>query len=225
MKKMDSFKCTIIKADEIVIKERAMPLSAAYDEESGGQSGKGSDGYDDYNISETEKLKRETERHIKTAKEENYKKGFADGIQHSKKEVNSSLEAAAVLIKKVSRVRDEILLNTEQQVVKLAFAIAEKVINQEVTTRRDIVLSVLKKALNNISETEGMKIRLNPHDFRYMMEMKKDFLQSFEGIRNVTFEEDTAVKRGGAVVETMFGEVDARLESQLREIKEAMLHQ
>jgi flagellar biosynthesis/type III secretory pathway protein FliH len=40
----------------------------------------------------------------------------------------------------------------------------------------------------------------------------------------MVFEEDSSVKRGGAVVETMFGEVDARLENQLKEIKTALLH-
>jgi flagellar assembly protein FliH len=113
---------------------------------------------------------------------------------------------------------------TEEQIVKLALAIAEKILNQEVATHKDVILGVLKGALKNISETEGMKIRLNPNDFRYMMEAKKDFLQSFEGLRNVVFEEDVAIKRGGAVVETMFGEVDARLENQLKEIKKAMMH-
>jgi flagellar biosynthesis/type III secretory pathway protein FliH len=41
----------------------------------------------------------------------------------------------------------------------------------------------------------------------------------------VEFEEDASIKRGGAIVETMFGEVDARIESQLKEIQAAMLNQ
>ena len=85
-------------------------------------------------------------------------------------------------------------------------------------TSKEVILGVLKGVLKNISETEGMKIRLNPQDFRYIMEVRKDFLQSIDGVRNVVFEEDVSIKRGGAVVETMFGEVDARLESQIKEI-------
>ena len=108
--------------------------------------------------------------------------------------------------------------------VRLSIAVAEKILQQEVSTRKEIILDVIKNALKNISETEGMKIRLNGQDFRYMMEVKKDFLQSFEGIRNIVFEEDSSIKRGGVVVETLFGEVDARLENQLKEIKSALLH-
>ena len=43
--------------------------------------------------------------------------------------------------------------------VKLAIAIAEKILHQEVSTRKEIILEVLKGALKNIAETEGMKIR------------------------------------------------------------------
>ena len=107
----------------------------------------------------------------------------------------------------------------------LAIAIAEKIVNEEVATRKEIILGVLKGALKNIAETDGMKIRINPQDFSYMMEIKKDFLESFDGVRNVVFEEDASIKRGGAIVETMFGEVDARIESQLKEIQAAMLNQ
>jgi flagellar assembly protein FliH len=129
------------------------------------------------------------------------------------------------MTKMIPLIKKETIEKTEEQIIGLAIAIAEKIINQEVATRKEIILGVLKGALKNIAETDGMKIRINPQDFRYMMEVKKDFLQSFDGIRNVVFEEDASIKRGGAIVETMFGEVDARLESQLKEIKAAMLHQ
>jgi flagellar assembly protein FliH len=67
-----------------------------------------------------------------------------------------------------------------------------------------------------------MKIRLNPRDFLHIMEVKHDFLQSIDGLKNVIFEEDSGIPPGGAVIETSFGEVDARLEQQLREIRIAM---
>jgi flagellar assembly protein FliH len=133
------------------------------------------------------------------------------------------VEVLLATLKALPEIRKDILEKGEEQILKLAFAIAEKIIHQEVTTRKDVIVGVLKEALKNVADTEGIKIHLHPQDFRYMMEIKKDFLQSFDGIRNIVFEEDASVKRGGVVAETMFGEVDARLESQLKEIKAAML--
>jgi flagellar assembly protein FliH len=170
-----------------------------------------------------EKLQAERELHLSRVSDESYRKGFTEGVEKQKKEIKPVLDALSTMTGMIPLVRKDIIAKTGEQIVKLALAIAEKVINQEVETRKEVILGVLKGVLRNISETEGMKIRLNPQDFRYMMEVRKDFFQSIDGVRNVVFEEDMSIKRGGAVVETMFGEVDARLESQMEEIRAAML--
>jgi flagellar assembly protein FliH len=224
MKKMDSYKANVIKADEVVNSGKAVPLSCVY--------GRGNVSNSDLpeneenpQPTEQERNQREMELRIQQINDAGYKKGYKEGVEFQKKEVLPALDAIATMTKTIPLIKKDILEKTEEQIVKLAIAIAEKILNQEVATKKEIILGVLKNALKNISETDGMKIRLNPHDFRYMMEVKKDFLQSIDGVRNVIFEEDSAIKRGGAIVETMFGEVDARLENQLKEIKAAMLHQ
>jgi flagellar assembly protein FliH len=70
-----------------------------------------------------------------------------------------------------------------------------------------------------VTERDGMKVRLNPQDFHYITEIKEDFLREMDGVKNIVFEEDPGIKAGGVMVETMFGEVDARLEQQFDEIR------
>jgi flagellar assembly protein FliH len=223
---MDSYKTNVIKAREVINSGKAVPLSSTvFGEDSADGSGGDESGEKQTHLSEEDRRKAEIENRVKKAGEDFYQKGFKEGAEFQKNEALPALNAVATMTKMIPVIKKEIIEKTEEQIITLAIAIAEKIINQEVAIRKEIILGVLKGALKNIADTDGMKIRINPHDFRYMMEVKKDFLQSFDGIRNVVFEEDTSIKRGGAVVETMFGEVDARLESQLREIKAAMLHQ
>lgn len=222
---MDSYKAKVIKSHEVVDSGQAVPLSRVVGVAEGSAAEVSAENKlpSKSQKIELEKLHSEMEQRLSKTQEEAYRKGFSEGAESQKKELLLTVESLAGLIRAVTALRKDIILKSEEQIVKLACGIAEKIINQEVATRRDIVLSVIKAALRNISDTDGMKIRINPQDFRYLMEMKKDFLQSFDGMRNIVFEEDIAIKKGGAVVETMFGEVDARLESQLREIKAAML--
>jgi flagellar assembly protein FliH len=223
---MDSYKTNVIKAREVINSGKAIPLSGTiFGEDYTDGALTDESGVKIAELSEEDKKKAEIEKRVKKVSEDFYKNGFSEGVEFQKKEALPALSAVATMTKMIPLIKKEIVEKTEDQIIKLAIAIAEKIINQEVSTRKDIILGVLKSALKNIAETDGMKIRINPQDFRYMMEVKKDFLQSFDGIRNVVFEEDTSIKRGGAIVETMFGEVDARLESQLKEIKAAMLHQ
>lgn len=223
---MDSYKRNVIKAGEIINTGKAVPLSGAMKNTSMIDNSKGKNPagpVSTKNQASTEKTIQVTENHINKLQQDAHGKGYAEGLQAQNKDIAAKLEMLASITKTIPQIKKDILAKGEEQMVKLAIAIAEKILQQEVATRKEIILDVLKGSLKNIAETEGMKIRLNPQDFRYMMEVKKDFLQSFDGIRNIVFEEDSSIKRGGAVVETMFGEVDARLENQLKEIKAALL--
>jgi flagellar assembly protein FliH len=222
MKKMDLYKANVIKANEIIDSGKPVSLSCVYDIDNDPNANLSEEAA--IPQTEEEKLHKEKEERQKKITDESYSKGFKEGVELQKQETLTVMEAIAAMTKRIPEIRKEVIEKSEEQIVKLSVAIAEKILNQEITTRKEIILGVLKGALKNVSETEGMKIRLNPLDFRYMMEVKKDFLQSFDGVRNIIFEEDTSIRKGGAVIETMFGEVDARLENQLKEIKSSLLN-
>jgi len=223
---MDSYKRNIIKAREIINTGKAVPLSGAVKNSATVEQGRGKTPAGQTPArgpAVAEKTVQVTDSQLKNLQQTAYEKGYAEGMKSQNKDVAAKLDVLGAASRTIPQIKKDILEKGEEQMVKLAMAIAEKILHQEVATRKEIILEVLKGALRNIAETDGMKIRLNPHDFRFMMEVKKDFLHSFDGIRNMVFEEDSSVKRGGAVVETMFGEVDARLENQLKEIKSALL--
>jgi flagellar assembly protein FliH len=166
------------------------------------------------------------EEEITRAKTEAFALGHAEGMKKGqelcKKKYSSAVAAANEVAKELGLLRRKIFEDAEGQMLDLAFAIAAKVIHQEVSINDDVIVGVLREAIQNIVERDGLKIRLNPRDYHYIMEMKPDFLPSLVGAKNVSVEEDASVSRGGAVIETAFGEVDARLDRQFAEIRAAM---
>ena len=44
-----------------------------------------------------------------------------------------------------------------------------------------------------------------------------------ESVKSVTVVEDSTVDRGGCIIETDFGQIDARISSQLHEIEEKIV--
>jgi flagellar assembly protein FliH len=173
-----------------------------------------------------ERIKDAFARKIRLTEQEYYEKGLSDGIRKGKdlekSETRQTLQTMSVIVKEMSALKKNTLDGMEEEIVQLSLAVAEKVIHLEATTNREVIRGVLKEAIKSIGDRENMKIRLHPQDFHFMMEIKNDFLQSFDGIRNVTFEEDESIQRGGAIIETVCGEVDARLDQQYNEIKAAM---
>lgn len=164
---------------------------------------------------------------IRLAEQAAYEKGLSEGRQQGmalqKSETLHALEAISGIVREVSALKEEILEKSEREIVQLSLHIAEKVIHQEVKTNREVIRSVLKEAIKGIVNRESMKIRLHPQDFQFMMEVKTDFLQGFDGIGNIAFEEDRSIQRGGAIIETLYGEVDARVEQQQKEIEALMV--
>jgi flagellar assembly protein FliH len=73
-----------------------------------------------------------------------------------------------------------------------------------------------------VLDKDGITVRLNPEDYRYMMEINPGTIDGFDEIRNMSIVEDNSIRRGGVVIDTSSGEVDARLDQQLHEVRKAM---
>ena len=163
---------------------------------------------------------------IEGAKKEAYTKGYSEGIKEGtedeRKRLFQAAEALANSMRELDRLRKEILESNEEKILNLVFSVTEKVIHREVTTSRDIVYDVLKSAIKQVTDKEGIKVRLNPEDYRYILEMNPGIIDSFDNIRNMSVVEDNSIRRGGVVIETSSGEVDARLDQQLHEVRKAI---
>lgn len=149
---------------------------------------------------------------------EGLKKGAAEQKQALAQQENS----LAGLIHELTKVRKEFLSRIESDVLNLAFAIAEKILNHEIATDKDVVCKVLGGALNKMADQEGMKIRVNPDDYGYLKVITEAPFPGLEEIKNVMLEEDAAIGRGGVVIVSLFGEVDARLDQQMSILKDAL---
>jgi len=206
----------VIKSEEIKLVNPDVPASTVNGSQQTDRTSAGKVGVD------PEYIKKACAKEIAHAEAQSFKKGLADGLKKGKEqqklEAAQTVETLTILIQELNDLRQNILEKAEGQIVELALAVAQKVIHSEVATRREIIQGVLKDAIRNIVDRDNMKIHVHPQDFQYMMEIKSDFLSSFDGVKNIVFEEDEAIRRGGAVIETLFGEVDARIEQQFNEI-------
>ena len=176
--------------------------------------------------SPADQLSDEKEQKARFVRQEAYDLGLAEGVKRGaaqqKQELAKLVKTLSGLIGELTREKKEFLRGMETEVLNLAFAIAEKVLNHEIATDKDAICKVLGGALKKIADQEGMRIRVNPDDYRYLTERKSDVFPELEGIKDIMLEEDAAIGRGSAVIDSTFGEVDARLDQQLSELKTAL---
>ncbi len=161
-----------------------------------------------------------------TVEREAYEKGFAQGekagMELANKKAEALLQRYQSSLAEFGRLRGDILLRIEKDVVRLAVAIAKKIVHREVHADPEIILTMTRIALTRIGEKSMVTIHLNPADFKFVLDNKARLGTASE-LAGITLVEDGAVSRGGCLIDTEMGSIDARVDEQLREIEHGLL--
>jgi flagellar assembly protein FliH len=89
-------------------------------------------------------------------------------------------------------------------------------------SQRNVILQNVVQALRKVKARGNVIIRVNIADLKLTTEHIKDFIQMMEGT-GIQVVEDSTVGPGGCIIETDFGEIDARISSQLAELEAKIL--
>jgi flagellar assembly protein FliH len=163
----------------------------------------------------------ETER--RAAEEEGRVAGREAGFVEGKDEVDRLVERTQTILERAQEKRAEILAETEQQIIDLVLLISRKVIKIISENQRNVVISNVVQALKKVKGRGNIIIKVNLLDIKLATEHKKEFINYVEGAKSLQILEDSTVDPGGCVIETDFGEIDARISSQLSELEQKIL--
>jgi flagellar assembly protein FliH len=170
-----------------------------------------------------EEAKSAFENDRQEAKDSGYQEGHEAGFNEGKAEVDRLIERTRVVLERAQDKREEILVETEQEIIDLVLLISRKVIKNISENQRTVVINNVIQALRKVKGRGNIIIRVNLADVKLTTEHTKDFIQIFEGTRTIQIQEDSTVDSGGCVIETDFGEIDARIASQLAELETKIL--
>ncbi len=109
---------------------------------------------------------------------------------------------------------------TEQALFRFALGVAEQIIRREVAQDKEILLSIMKDGIRKIVGVERMKIRVNPADLEYVHEKKQTIQSVSDSLREIVFDGDPSVEPGSCAIESDIGNVDARIVSQLEQVRD-----
>ena len=173
---------------------------------------------------EMEKEVRQTlEAERKEAKEQGREEGREAGFAEGKAEVDRLIERTQVVLERAQDKRGEILSETEKEIIDLVLLISRKVIKVISENQRNVIISNVVQSLRKVKAKGNVIIRVNMADLKLATEHKQSFIQLMEGVKSVQVVEDSSVDSGGCIIETDFGEIDARISSQLAELESKIL--
>jgi flagellar assembly protein FliH len=153
----------------------------------------------------------ETMRIREEAKAEGVKLGREDG----RREAQADCQRIKELANSYSQSLDTLDFRVADMVLELALEVARHVIAGELTAKPERVLDVIQLALKQmVDTTREARLLLNPEDAALVRPHLEDVLDK----NRLRIVEDAHIVRGGCLIETPQGDLDATLQARWREV-------
>jgi flagellar biosynthesis/type III secretory pathway protein FliH len=148
--------------------------------------------------------------------------GFAAGHAEAMASLQPALEALASAAQEMHDAQTEASARLERQAVELGFALAEKVLAGAVAVEPERVIESVRGALRGLVERERVTVLVNPDDLELVNGAMDELRGSLGGIEHCVVEAERRVRRGGCVVRTPEGDVDAGIDTKLARAREVV---
>ncbi|MBC7218114.1 MAG: hypothetical protein H5U36_08265 [Candidatus Caldatribacterium sp.] len=172
---------------------------------------------------EAKRIVEEAKKEAEAIRKKAYEEGWHEGERKAREAIRRSWEEKVAVFERLvlefTRARKHNFEVLREPLVDLVFALAEKIIQRE-AERVPFVGETVARALLRLSQRERVIVRVNPEECALVREMKEDLFRRVDGLEFLEVKEDPRVKRGGCIVETQFGNVDARIETQVAILRE-----
>ena len=165
------------------------------------------------------------------ARRDGFRQGYAEGIANSMTEVkqqrkDQALELSVAVgrfLEKASFARDEMLLETQDELRDLALAIAEKIVRISLKSSGDIVARMIQGATEKMKRKEWVQIYIAGCDAKSMAQVTPGLIASLghlsDHVRIVPMADDES---GTCIIEMPDEIIDASASTQLSAIRELL---
>ncbi len=162
------------------------------------------------------------EERLREAVREAREAGLAEGRAGAEAELEGLRSTLEMVVRELWAQREQLYRDVEEDAVRLALEVARRVVGRIAERERELVEHLATEALRRVSARDRVTLRVNPEDLELVRARREQWLALVEGVEHFEVVEDRRVPRGGALVTTRDGSVDARWTTQLVEIERAL---
>ncbi|MBO9598049.1 MAG: flagellar assembly protein FliH [Cohnella sp.] len=152
--------------------------------------------------------------------------GFREGAMQAetavREQYHDTLKEAQAVLEQAYELKQRIILEAEPFLIELSTAIAEKIIDRQLTIDPEWIVKMTQDVLARRREKGTITLCVAPAHFAYLQDAREEFLLSIDSQAELQIIPDASVTDHGCVVRSAFGSIDARIDTQLTEIKAAL---
>lgn len=172
--------------------------------------------------------RREQDEHlIEAVKSEGYQLGYQEGVsqaeQEMKEKIAGMMEEARTVLNEAYKARDVIIQEAEPFLVELSCDIAEKIVDKQLTIEPQFTMELIRKNLARKREQGMISLCVAPAQFAFVNAAREELTLAVDSQAELQILPDSTVKDRGCVIRSSFGSIDARIDTQLAEIKKELV--
>ncbi|HEY0455449.1 MAG TPA: FliH/SctL family protein, partial [Verrucomicrobiae bacterium] len=125
------------------------------------------------------------------------------------------------LLESLRQAVPRVMQECEKALAELALEIARKLVGG-LPVSAEMVEAVVQEALADTEDCTEYNVHLNPEDFQLLERLQSPLLTTAPARERLHFHQTTEVSRGGCIVKTKFGTVDARRETKVEVLQKSL---
>lgn len=166
------------------------------------------------------------EQKKKVGYEEGFDKGYYDGLEKGKAEIENNfknlIDTLKNIVENAKTEKQKLINSAEKDIVALSVDIAKRIVHQEISTKKEILVEIVKEAIKRIEDKEKIIIYANPDDIELIKFHRSEFQQIVD-TDELHIMPDELLEQGECKIESKSEIIDTDLNHQFSEIKKKLL--
>jgi flagellar assembly protein FliH len=171
-------------------------------------------------------VRRRLEIRAQAVEREGYERGFGAGekagFELGRQKAEGLFQKIDDMLKELANCKETVYKDMEVEIIELTLALAEKIVSREINRDDKAVLNTIQRAMKVAATTGEITLKVNPADRDVLFENKEDLTRYGVGDDGVRIKVDESVARGGCLIETNYGVVDATVAGIIDELREKL---
>jgi flagellar assembly protein FliH len=150
-------------------------------------------------------------------------KGKQEAFSQIQEEYQGKLEQVQDLLEQAYQQKNLIISEAEPFLLELSTVIASQIVKQELECYPDKFVELIKQHILRFKEKEFITVCVHPDDFEFVQTQRVHLVAVVNGETEIKIIPDHSVSPKGCIIRTAYGSVDARIDTQIEEIKKVIL--
>jgi flagellar assembly protein FliH len=167
----------------------------------------------------------EQESRVRAAEQAAYERGRRDAEKNLGEQLlqqrGELLELQQGVLESLRNAVPEVIRQTEGALFQIALESAKKIV-AGIPIEPGLVEAVVREAVTQTKETAEITIQLHPDDLALLHKHASPILQGLPEAGPLKFIGSSEITRGGCLVQTRFGLLDARRETKIEQLRESI---